>query len=173
MKREALLEHDVLKLNVGLLGLADVAWTDAKIRSRNDQLAKTIIEIWPVPPEHKSGFGRSESQPKRRVSLADLIGAGLLASGTVLYARPKMHKGQQAIVLSDGRIDVGGSFFDSPSGVARFIKKRKANGWWFFNVGQKEGIALAELLQEYVDQTSDDDQDLVDEDDGEQLDDMD
>jgi hypothetical protein len=167
VKREALLEHDVLKLNSGLLGLADEAWTGAKIRSRNDELAKAIVEIWPVPPGHKSGFGRSEAQPKRRVSIADLIGAGLLTPGTVLYARPKSHNGKQAIILSDGRIDVGGSLFDSPSGAARFISGRNANGWWFFNVGQTDGIPLAELLQEYVDQRSedfDDDQGMLDED---------
>jgi hypothetical protein len=155
-KRVALLEHDVLKLNVGLLGLAEEAWTDAKVRVRNDELAKAIVEIWPVPLGHKSGFGRSEGQPKRRVALADLIGAGILNPGTVLYARPKTYKGKAAVVLPDGRIDVEGSFFDSPSGAARSITSRNANGWWFFNVGQKEGTPLAELLQEYVDQTSGD-----------------
>lgn len=109
-----------------------------------------------MPPGHKTGFGRSEGQPKRRVALADLIGAGILNPGTVLYARPKTLNGRAAIVLPDGRIDIDGSLFDSPSGAARSLSNRNANGWWFFNVGQKDGAPLAELLQEYVDQTSDD-----------------
>lgn len=155
-KRSALRKHDVLKLNVHLLRLGEEGWTDATIQARNAELAKSIIEIWPVPAGHKSGFGRAEGRPKRRVTLADLIGAGILAPGVVLYARPKSVEGKQAIVLPDGRIDIDGSQFDSPSGAARSLSNRNANGWWFFNVGHEDGAPLADLLQDYLDQTAED-----------------
>lgn len=156
IKRDALLEHDVLKLNADLLGSAGESWTDEKIRLRTRSMAASIVDIWPAPAGHKSAFGRTDAKPKRRIGLADLIGAGIIEAGATLRARPKAHKGRSAVVLPDGRIDVDGSQFDSPSGAARFISKRKANGWWFFNIGDKGARPLADLLDEYLARTSDD-----------------
>ncbi|KHO26837.1 hypothetical protein QQ44_04510 [Mycolicibacterium setense] len=167
IKRDALLEHDVLKLNGDLLGSAGESWTDEKIRVRTQNMAAAIIDIWPVPEGHKSGFGRADPKPKRRIGLADLIGAGIIEAGETLRARPKTHKDRSAIVLPDGRIDVDGSQFDSPSGSARFISHRNANGWSFFNVGDKGDRPLADLLDEYLTRTSNDidDEDLAADDD--------
>lgn len=171
-KRMALQEHDVLKLNADLLTVADDSWTEVSIRARNEQVVEAILAIWPVPVGHKSAFGVAEAQPKRRVSLADLIGASVLEAGVTLHARPKSQKGRTAVLLPDGLVDVGGSLFDSPSGAARSISGRNANGWWFFNVGAKDGRPLADYLQEYLEQTSEEiddesaDQGLADDEDG-------
>jgi hypothetical protein len=44
--------------------------------------------------------------------------------------------------------------FETPSGAARWISGKSENGWWFFNVGQTDKRALAEVLNEYLEQAS-------------------
>jgi hypothetical protein len=44
-----------------------------------------------------------------------------------------------AIVLSDGRLRVGGDAFDTPSGAARQVTGRATNGWEFWGVPSGEG----------------------------------
>lgn len=162
IKRDALLEHDVLKLNGDLLGSAGDSWTDEKIRARTLAMAATIVDIWPVPPGHKSVFGRTEARQKRRVGLDDLIAAGLVEPGATLYARRKASAGRTATVLPDGRIDVDGKAFNSLSAAASFISGKGENGWWFFNVSPTSKKSLAEVLQDYVDQTATEIDDEVD-----------
>lgn len=162
IKRDALLEHDVLKLNGDLLGSAGDSWTDEKIRARTRAMAATIVDIWPVPPGHKSVFGRTEARQKRRVGLDDLIAAGLVEPGATLYARRKASAGRTATVLPDGRIDVDGKAFNSLSAAASFISGKGENGWWFFNVSPTSKKSLAEVLQDYVDQTATEIDDEVD-----------
>jgi hypothetical protein len=163
-KRLALQEHDVLKLNVDLLGQAGEEWNPAKVRERTALLIRSILEIWPVPAGHKSGFAKAEEKPRRRVTIADLIGAGLIEAGSTIYARRKSLSGRTAVVLPDGRIDVDGHLFDTPSGAARWMSGKSENGWWFFNVGANDHRALAEVWNEYLEQAPEagDDEQMVD-----------
>lgn len=117
-------------------------------------MVTAIQAIWPVPPGHTSGFGKAEERPKRRVGLADLIAAGLLEPGTTVFAKRKAHVGRTATILPDGRVDVDGRIFDTPSGAARFITDKSENGWAFFRLSQTGRRSLSDLFQEYVDQTS-------------------
>jgi hypothetical protein len=167
-KRAALQEHDVLKLNVDLLGTAGDTWTDAKIRGRTDALVTRVLAIWPVPEGHRSAFAKSEDRPRHRVSLVDLIAAGLIEPGATVYARRKAMTDRTATILPDGRLDVDGQLFDTPSGAARSIAGKSENGWWFFLLNPGSRRSLSTLFQEYVDQTSADvDEDEVDEEDDE------
>jgi hypothetical protein len=61
-KREGLEAHDVLFLNRELLKKAGSQWTDEAMRARTKEMAEVIIEIWPVPPNHRSGFSKIGSQ---------------------------------------------------------------------------------------------------------------
>lgn len=161
-KKNALREHDVLKLNVDLLSAAGDDWTEEKIRKRTAALIGDILAIWPVPEGHKSAFAKAEERPRQRVGLADLISAGLLEPGAVVYARRKAHSDRRATVLPDGRLDVDGEVFDKPSGAARSISGKSENGWWFFLVSPTSKRSLSDVLQEYVDQTSADVDEEVD-----------
>jgi hypothetical protein len=161
-KRIALAEHDVLKLNADLLARAGDAWDDAKVQARTQAMAEAIVEIWPVPEGHRSGFSRVPEQPRRRVGLADLIGAGLLEPGTTVYARSKAQRGRTATVLPDGFLDVDGQLFTTPSGAARSMTGTETNGWWFFVLAPGGRRSLSDVLQEYVDQTAEDGSDLAD-----------
>jgi hypothetical protein len=141
-------------MNVDLLEAAGETWNESKIRARTAEMISVILAIWPVPAGHTSGFGRSEERPKHRVGVADLIAAGLLEPGTTVYPKRKADAGRTATILPDGRVDVDGEIFDTPTGAARFITGRSENGWSFFRLSQTGRRSLSDLFQEYVDQTA-------------------
>ena len=153
-KRAALKEHDVLRLNMNLLGDAEASWREDNIRRRTDQVTQWIIKISPVPEGHKSAFGAQADRPRQRVEVADLIGAGMLEPGATLFARRKKDSDRTATVLRDGRIDVDGTWYATPAGAAVAISGRRENGWWFFLVNPAGKRSLSDLWHEYVDQTS-------------------
>jgi len=152
-KRTELQKHDVLKMNSILLASAVDSWTDAKIRTRTQEMTEAILTIWPVPEGHASPFGGTTEYPKQHVTLADLIGAGLLEPGATLFAR-NTHNHHRATVLSDGRIDVGGEVFESPSGAAKAVTGKGTNGWWFWRLDANGNRSLNNLYHDYVDQTA-------------------
>lgn len=153
-KSTSLKEHDVLKLNSDLLAVADDAWDEDRLRARTQTMIDAIIEIWPVPVGHTSSFAKSAERVKEKVDVAALIGAGLLEAGATLWARRKAFADRTATVLSDGRIDVDGVPFDTPSAAARQIIGKGANGWRFFLVDPDSRRSLTDLFHDYVDQTS-------------------
>jgi Protein of unknown function DUF262/Protein of unknown function (DUF1524)/Restriction Enzyme Adenine Methylase Associated len=148
-KREALKEHDVLKLNMELLDRAGEAWTEQLIANRTSELIGYITEIWPAPQGHISSFVASPRQDRRRTTIADLIGAGLLESGATLYPRKKRIVDVTATVLSDGGIDVAGVRYTTPSGAASSISGGSENGWWFFLLTPTGRRSLSDLWHEY------------------------
>jgi hypothetical protein len=164
-KRTEFHEHDVLKINSLLSTEAGDSWTDTKIRTRTQEMTEAILAIWPVPEGHTSAFGNATGSKKGHVTLADLIGAGLLESGATLYSH-KSHEHRTAIVLPDGRIDLDGQVFESPSGAAKEARGRGTNGWWFWRLDASRNRSLNDLFQDYVDQTAADVDDEVNDDDG-------
>ena len=164
-KRSELQKHDVLKMNSLLSATAADSWTDEKIRFRTQAMTEAILTIWPVPEGHTSAFGNAAERPKQRVTLSDLIGAGLLDPGTTLYAR-KAYDYRPATVLSDGRIDLDGEIFESPSGAAKGITGSSVNGWWFWKLDTLGNRSLSNLFDDYVDHTAADvDEDASDDED--------
>lgn len=152
-KQAALKQHDVLKVNAELLNSAGGVWNEGKIRARTADLTMSILEIWPAPAGHVSGFGAAEPQSTSKVTVADLIGAGLIDAGATLYS-PSGYGGATATVLSDGRLDLDGSQYDTPSGAAKVVAGTNRNGWRFFRLGPDTTRSLSDLFREYVDQTS-------------------
>ena len=168
-KREALQEHDVLKLNMDLSHGDSESWGEDSIRKRTEKLTEGVLEIWPVPQGHKSSFGMQTDRPRHKIEIADLIGAGMLEAGATLHVRRKKHNHRTATVLSDGRIDVDGVAYAKPSGAAAAISGKNENGWAFFSISSTGKRTLSDLWREYVDQTSIDvdEADMPDEEDDE------
>lgn len=166
-KYQALHGHDVLMLNRDLLAASAGGWSDAAIRDRTDQLIEAILQIWRVPEGHKSGFAEKRPTATHRVELADLINAGLVEPGATLYPRRKSDTGRTATVLPDGALDVEGKRFSTPSGAARHMTGKSANGWWYFLVDPASRRSLRDIWRDYVDQLSVDveDDEAIDEDD--------
>lgn len=153
-KRAGLEAHDVLQLNRELLKKAGDNWTDASIRSRSDELTKFIIEIWPAPPGHRSGFATGKVRPHHQVDLADLIVAGVLPAGSTLVPRQKKYANQTATVLPDGQLDINGSLFSSPSRAAMTLTGGPMNGWWFFLVDPQSRRSIADVRRDYRESTA-------------------
>jgi hypothetical protein len=149
-KREALEAHDVLLLNreMGKKGSDD--WTDESIRLRTKELARLITQIWPVPPGHRSGYLHERPQLRKKIDLADLIVGGALTPGIPLFPRRKKHSHRVATLLPDGRVEVDGVAYPSPSDAATAITGKRANGWWFFLVDQSSERSLRAVRLDYV-----------------------
>lgn len=109
--------------------------TDEKTGEADDDPQPPIFEV-PSDRPH---------QPKRD-SINDLIDAGLLSPGTILEAT---YKGEQylAEVTHDGRLDVEGRLFESPTAAAQSVMSGKLNGWKYWRV--LDGPGLMELRWRY------------------------
>jgi hypothetical protein len=152
-KAAHLQEKDVLLLNSRLLKYYEKRqWDEAGIDQRTSQAIDAILGIWPVPEGHKVDIRTDGGQEVNTVTveIADLIGAGYLASGQVLYSRPGKYGGHTARVLSDGRVEVGGQIFNSPSQAGIFVRKKPTNGWNFWRLQLNGKQSLNDVRSEYL-----------------------
>ena len=57
-------------------------------------------------------------------------------------------------ILSDGRIDVDGRLFDTPSGAGHYVRRKGTNGWRFWLLDPKTKKSLSSVRREYVERLS-------------------
>ena len=165
-KAEGLRQHDVLILNRDLLEAGQTGWSHEQIRRRTDEMIEDVLAIWPVPDGHTSAFARTEERPRHKIEIADLLGAGLLEAGQQLVPRQRKFEDRVVTVLADGRLEIDGHFYGTPSGAAAHIVGAGRNGWTYFFVDPVAKKRLNDLWYEYVDLTSADaDETALDDDD--------
>ena len=97
---------------------------------------------------------RGATASMHSVDLSDLLSAGLLASGQVLVPRMRDLRERTAQILSDGRIDVDGRLFDTPSGAGYHVRRKATSGWSFWLLDPKTKKSLASVRREYVERLS-------------------
>lgn len=153
-KRAALRRHDLLLLNRDLDSFSPDEWTDDSITRRTEDLIKRVTDIWPVPPGYKSSTVRGTAPRFRSVDLLDLLSAGLLTAGQTIVPKAANLRGRTGQILSDGRIDIDGRVFDTPSGAGYHLRKRATNGWSFWLVDPKTKKSLASIRREYLEKSS-------------------
>ncbi len=158
-KRQTLESHDVLIMNREILKNQTEAWSDSSIRNRSDELTNLIIEIWPVPEGHRSEQSSETVTFRHRVDLTDLLSGGYVHVGDVFTPRPKKYVDFKATLLSDGRLDVGGKIYSTPSEAGKSIRGRSTNGWYFFLVDPKLKLSLGQVRSKYLASISADDED--------------
>lgn len=150
-KAAHLQEKDVVLLNNRILKThLSRQWDEDAIDRRTSEAIDAILEIWPVPAGHKVAIDREQADNSVNVEIVDLVGAGLLESGQVLYSRPGKYGGHKARVLSDGRIEVEGEVFNSPSQAGIFVRKKTTNGWNFWRLEPNGGQPLRAVRAEYL-----------------------
>ncbi len=150
-KAAHLQEKDVVLLNSRLLKeYSAQQWDDAGIDARTAQLIDAVLAIWPVPSGHEVNVEREHATSSVTVEIGDLIGAGYLTPGQTLYSRPGKYGGHAGRILSDGRIEVAGEVFDSPSRAGIFIRKKTTNGWSFWRLEPDGGRSLNDVRAEYL-----------------------
>lgn len=170
-KRSGLEGHDVLMLNRDLVKRAPERWTEESIRTRTGELSDIIISIWPVPEGHRSPYIAVKPRRRKKVRIPDLIAAGVLQPGIMLVPRSKTFSDRVVTLLADGRIEVDGIAFESPSDAATQMAGHKRNGWQFFLVDPVSRRSLRQVRRDYVEQLTidtEDDETDDDEDDGEE-----
>jgi hypothetical protein len=149
-KQHGLEAHDVLFLNRALLKKSVAQWTDDAIRLRTRELAAVIAQIWPVPPNHRSGVASAQPRLRKMIDLSDLINGGALQPGMPLFPRRKKYSHKVATLLQDGQVDVDGVTFSSASDAASAIVGKKTNGWSFFLTDQTPRRTLQRVRRDYV-----------------------
>lgn len=150
-KASHLQEKDVVLLNSRILRThVSKQWDEEAIDRRTSEAIDAVLAIWPVPIGHKVAIDREQADSSVTVEIADLVGAGLLLAGQVLYSRPGKYGGHKARVLSDGRIEVEDQIFNSPSQAGIFVRKKTTNGWNFWRLEPNGGQPLRNVRGEYL-----------------------
>jgi hypothetical protein len=150
-KAAHLQEKDVILLNSRLLrDYSSKQWDEPGIDARTTQAIDTIVSVWPVPPNHKVHIDRAQAHSAVTVEISDLIGAGFLTAGQVLHSRPGKYAGHTARILSDGRFEVAGEAFASPSQAGIFVRKKNTNGWNFWRLDSNGRRPLKDVRSEYL-----------------------
>jgi hypothetical protein len=160
-KRDALNKHDALFMNRPFQGKAE--WSEESIRSRTEEMAKMVTEIWQVPANHRSGYAYEKPKQGLKFSLSDLLNAGLLQPGMTLFPRRSKFANCSVTLLPDGSIDVNGVIYPSPSSAAAAVRGKPTSGWWFFLVNQIPKQSLRDVCRKYAGSTSDEVEDEEDE----------
>ena len=85
------------------------------------------------------------------VTLADLLGAHLLAAGQTLHFIAAGYSAS-ATVEPSGKILMDGKSYDTPSGAGQAIRHRATNGWehWAVQNAQGNFMPLAEIRTKFV-----------------------
>jgi hypothetical protein len=74
----------------------------------------------------------------------------VLEAGMTLFPRRKKYNNRVATLLPDGRIEVDGVAYSSPSEAASAIAGRRASGWAFFLTDQLSRRSLRTVRRDYV-----------------------
>lgn len=150
-KSTHLQERDVVLMNSRLLKQYGTRqWDEAGIDQRTQQAIDALLAIWPVPAGHKVPVRREPPPGPVAVEVADLLEASYLQPGATLHSGVGKHGGHTAIVLPDGRIEVAGRAFESPSSAASSILGRPANGWDFWKTDPAGRTRLKLLRARYL-----------------------
>ena len=67
-----------------------------------------------------------------------------------LFPRGKKFASLAATLLPDGRIDVHGTVYSSPSEAAKAVAGGPCNGWWFFLVDKQSRQSLKDVRLAYL-----------------------
>lgn len=144
-------EKDTVFLNRKVLkDYSHKQWDEAAIDARTTLAIDAILAIWPTPPGHNVTIEKGQADTSIVVEVADLMGAGYLTSGQTLHSRPGKYGGHTSRLLSDGRLEVAGQAFESPSSAGQFVRKKTTNGWNFWRLDPNGGRPLAEIRSRYI-----------------------
>lgn len=147
-KRAALLHHNTITLTGRVVSRTEHHdWDESLIDNRAGELINAIFEIWPVPEGHLGKVVDPQTKAGDWVELRHLIEAELLASGDILLATHRDFKGREAVLTSDGAIELDGKRYMTPSAAGHALRKKATNGWYFWAVG--DGRRLRDVRAEF------------------------
>src|SRR5690606_6047666 len=136
-------KYDVLLLNRPFAETATQTWDEDSIDTRTAEMVGSLLSTWTVPKGHRGEVVHAVPSDQAWVEVKHLLAAGLLTAGTRLTPRPGDWQTAEAVVRDDGRLDVQGQVFDTPSGAGKHVKGAVTNGWWFWRL--EDGRKLADV----------------------------
>lgn len=152
-KRNYFLESDDVLITKEAINLAQDHWDEATIEKRTDHLIQQILTIWPVPVGHSSLTESAERQPigVADVDVAQLVASGWITVGARLRSRHRTPRWENtaAVVSQDGRIYIGDTAYETPTGAATAVRGKQTNGWWWWVV-EDTGRSLRDIRAEYL-----------------------
>lgn len=149
-KRTALLEHNTIKLTGRLIEQTEgKEWNEALIDQRTEALINVLLEIWPVPGGHLGQVVDPQAKAQDWVQLKHLMEAGLLEPGATLSTTHSNFAGVRATLSADGKLEIDGRRFHTPSGAAKQVRGKATNGWHFWSLD--DGRRLRDLRAEFMD----------------------
>lgn len=147
-KRAALLQHNTITLTGRVVSKTEHHdWDESLIDDRAAELIDAILHIWPVPEGHLGKVVDPQTKAGDWVELKHLIEAGLLGGGDILSATHRDFKGKEAVLTSDGAIELDGKRYMTPSAAGHALRKKATNGWYFWAVG--DGRRLRDVRAEF------------------------
>lgn len=146
-KRDKIARYDVFLMNRHFQRPATEIWDEDRIDARTQTMIDALLATWPVPEGHSGQVLQAIPTDHAWVELKHLLAAGLLPAGTRLLARPGRWGTTEAIVGADGRLEVDGQFFDTPTGAGKHVKGGITNGWTFWKL--EDGRRLADVRSVY------------------------
>lgn len=148
VKRKALLQHNTITLTGRVVSKTEhYDWDEELIDSRTAELIDAILRIWPVPEAHHGKVVDPQTKAGDWVELKHLIEAGLLVGGDKLSATHRDFKGKEAVLTTDGAIDLDGKRYNTPSAAGHALRKKTTNGWYFWAVS--DGRRLRDVRAEF------------------------
>lgn len=152
-KREYFLESDDVLITKDAINLAMDRWDETAIEKRTEQLIEQILKIWPAPAGHVSLAESADRQPTgvADVDVAQLVASGWITAGARLRGRHKAthSENRTAVVAQDGRIYIGDTAYDTPTGAANAVRPKSTNGWWWWVV-EETNLSLLEVRADYL-----------------------
>ena len=147
-KRASLLQHNTITLTGRVLSETEkLEWDEKLIDERTEKLIDAIVKIWPVPEGHHGKVIDPQTRAGDWVELKHLMEAGFLASGDTLTATHRDFKGKEAMLTSDGAIELDGQRYTTPSAAGYALRKKSTNGWYFWAVSS--GKRLRDVRTEF------------------------
>ena len=147
LKREKVAKYDVFLMNRHFHDAATETWDEEHIDARTQTMIDALLATWPVPEGHTGLVLHTTPSDQGWVEVKHLVAAGLLPAGTRLIARPGRWATTDAVVGADGRLEVNGQRFDTPSGAGKHVKGAITNGWTFWKL--EDGRRLADVRSVY------------------------
>lgn len=144
VKRAQMAKHDVFLMNRLFQNHHTETWDEEHIDQRSEEMINTLLATWPVPDGHVGTVQDSGTKDQMSwVELKHLVAAGLLEAGTRLVPRSGQWAQAVAIVRHDGRLEIDGQTFGTPSGAGKHVKGAVTNGWHFWRL--EDGRRLADV----------------------------
>ncbi|GAB2820888.1 DUF262 domain-containing protein [Alpinimonas psychrophila] len=126
-------------------------WDDERIHARTVSMIDDILQIWPVPVGHFGVIAGTSELATYRVTVSELVRAGLLSPGQDLFARVVAKRGERCQISEDGGIFLGEERFETLSAAARAVTGNQSEGgWWFWLVDMESDRCLSDVRQDYL-----------------------